>query len=235
MADKTALIFLPGLLCDRALWAPQIAALSDIADISLGDLTQADSIAGMAAAVLRSAPPRFALAGLSMGGHVAFEIMRQAPERVLRLALLDTTARPDTPAQSESRRMLMQMSEQGEFRGVTPRLLPRWIHPARLEDKELVATVTAMAQRVGREAFIRQQTAIMGRPDSRPGLSRITCPTLVLCGREDQVTPVELHREIAADIANARLVVVPECGHLATLEQPEKVNAHLRTWLTAEA
>lgn len=235
MTDKIPLILLPGLLCDRALRAPQIAALSDIADISVGDLTQADSIAGMAAGVLRSAPPRFALAGLSMGGYVAFEIMRQAPERVLRLALLDTTARPDTPEQTENRRVLMQLSEQGEFKGVTPRLLPRWIHPARLDDKELTATIMAMTQRVGREAFIRQQTAIIRRPDSRPGLSRITCPTLVLCGREDQATPVEVHREIAADIANARLVIVPDCGHLSTLEQPVAVNAHLRTWLTADA
>ncbi len=231
MPTRTPLILLPGLLCDRALWEPQIAALSGLADMAVGDLTHDDSMAGMARSVLEMAPERFALAGFSMGGYVALEIMRQAPERVTRLALLDTSARPDTPEQTASRRALMNMCDAGEFKGVTPRLLPRWIHPSRLEDKALTETVMTMTGRVGRDAFLRQQTAIIGRPDSRPGLSRIQCPALVLCGREDEVTPVELHREMAADIPNARLVVVPECGHLSPLERPEQVNAALRRWL----
>lgn len=229
---KTALILLPGLLCDRALWTPQLEALADVADMSVGDLTQADSMAGMAEAVLRSAPPSFALAGLSMGGYVSFEIMRRAPGRVQRLALLDTSARPDTPEQTQARRELMAQVHQGDFKGVTPRLLPRWVHPSRVSDPALVETVTSMTRRVGRDAFLRQQTAIMNRPDSRPGLAAIGCPTLVLCGHEDQPTPVDRHREIAADIADARLVVVPECGHLSTLERPETVNRELRAWLT---
>lgn len=200
--------------------------------MSVGDLTRDDSLAGMARSVLAAAPPRFALAGLSMGGYASFEIMRQAPERVERLALLDTSARPDTPEQKKARLELIELARQGNFKGVTPRLLPRWVHPLRVNDPEIVRTVTEMTQRVGRDAFIRQQTAIMGRPDSRPGLSRIRCPTLVLCGHEDAATPVEHHREMAADIADARLVIVPECGHLSTLERPAQVNTELRRWLT---
>ena len=231
MMAKIPLILLPGLLCDRALWAPQVEALGDVADISVADLTQADSMAGMAEAVLRAAPAEFALAGLSMGGYVAFEIMRRASGRVRRLALLDTSARADTPEQTQARRDLIALSQQGDFKGVTPRLLPRWVHPSRVADAALVETVTAMTRRVGRDAFIRQQTAIMNRPDSRPGLAAIGCPTLVLCGHEDQSTPVDRHREIAADIADARLVVVPDCGHLSTLERPAIVNRELRAWL----
>ena len=234
MAARTPLILLPGLLLDEALWAPQLAALSDVADMTVGDLTPYDSMAAMAQAILAKAPPSFALAGLSMGGYASFEIMRQAPERVTRLALLDTSARPDTPEQTRDRRAFINMCEKGEFKGVTPRLLPRWIHPSRVNDKALTEAVMSMAARVGRDAFIREQTAIMGRPDSRPGLSRIQCPTLVLCGREDKATAVEAHREIAADIPNARLVIVPECGHLSPLERPEAVNAALRTWLAAD-
>src|SRR5690348_15439437 len=234
MAAPTPLVLLPGLLLDEALWAPQRAALTDIADMMVGDLTKEDSMAGMARSVLAVAPPSFALAGLSMGGYVAFEIMRQAPERVTRLALLDTSARPDTREQTASRRALMQMCEKGEFKGVTRRLLPQWIHPSRVDDASVADVVLSMTARVGRDSFLSQQTAIIGRPDSRPGLSRIHCPTLVLCGHEDRATPVEVHREMAADIPNARLVIVPECGHLSPLERPEAVNAAFRTWLAAD-
>jgi len=231
MSEKIPLMLLPGLLCDRALWEPQIKALGDVAACVVADLTQADSMAGMAAAVLRTAPDRFALAGLSMGGYVSFEIMRQAPERVLRLALLDTSARPDTPERIKQRQEQLSLCDRGEFVGVTRRLLPSWIHPEHMKDEALVEAVTSMTRRVGRDAFCRQVTAIMNRPDSRPRLALIHCPTLVLCGHEDQATPAELHREIAADIANARLVVVPDCGHLSTLEKPDAVNREMRRWL----
>jgi pimeloyl-ACP methyl ester carboxylesterase len=228
------LLLLPGLLCDRALWQAQLDGLADIADMTVGDLTGADSVSGMAKAVLAAAPGRFALAGLSMGGYVSFEIMRQAPERVMRLALLDTSARPDTPERIKQRKELISMCDKGEFVGVTPRLLPSWVHPARMKDKAFVESVTAMTRRVGRDAFVRQQTAIMNRPDSRPTLPNIECPTLVLCGHEDQATPPELHREMAADITNARLAIISECGHLSTMERPEPVNRELRAWLSGE-
>lgn len=230
---RLPLVLLPGLLCDAAVWAPQAADLVDIAAITIGDLTGADSIADMAQRILASAPPVFALAGFSMGGYVAFEIMRRAPEQVSRLALLDTSARPDTPARAQQRRDLIALAERGAFKGVTPQLLPQWVHPGRMQDPDFVAAVAAMTMRVGRDAFIRQQTAILGRPDFRPGLSRIRVPTVVICGRHDQATPVEAAREIAADIDGARLVVVEECGHLSTLEQPAAVNAALRAWLSS--
>lgn len=233
-AARQPLVLLPGLLCDQALWEPQLAALGDVAHMRVADLTRSESVEGLATDVLRDAPPRFALAGLSMGGYVALTILRLAPERVTRLALFDTTARADTPERTQTRQRLIKLARVGQFKGVSPRLLPDWIHPSRLSDEVLTRTVVEMAGRVGRDAFIRQQTAIMGRNDSRPGLSHIRCRTLVLCGRQDKVTPLELSSEIAADIANSRLVVVEDCGHLSTLERPDPVNAAMRAWLTGD-
>lgn len=228
---RTPLLLLPGLLCDDALYREQVADLADIAAPIVGDLTRHDSIAGMAAAMLAEMPDYFSLLGLSMGGYVAQEIMRQAPHRVIRLALLDTSARADTDEQRARRHGLIELAGKGEFKGVTPRLLPQLIHPDRVGDRALVDTVTGMAERVGHDAFLRQQTAIMGRPDGRPDLARIACPTLVLCGRDDASTPVALHEEIAAAIHGADLVVIEKCGHLSTLERPEAVNPVLRDWL----
>jgi pimeloyl-ACP methyl ester carboxylesterase len=233
MAERPTLLLLPGLLCDAALWAPQVEALSDLADCRVADLTRDDSVEAMAARAIADLPERFAVAGLSMGGYVALAIMAMAPERVQRLALLDTSARADTAEQKRRRQALIKMADIGEFKGVTPRLLPLLIHPKRIGDAALTSIVTGMAERVGKEAFLRQQRAIVGRPDRRLLLPRIHVPTLVLCGSEDAVTPVELSRELASSIATGRLVVVPECGHLATLERPEAAGAALRRWLTA--
>ena len=232
MVNKTPLVLLPGLLCDAALWRAQVEELSDIAVPWIADLTRDASMTAMARRVLGEVPPRFALAGLSMGGYVAQEIVRQAPDRVSRLALLDTSARADTPEQSQRRRGLIELAEQGEFHGVTPRLLPVFLHPKRLDDKPLTGAVQAMAARVGKEAFLRQQQAIMGRADSRPGLGAIRCPSLVLCGREDELTPLALSEEIAGLIPGSRLAIVEECGHLSTMERPWEVSVFLRQWLT---
>ncbi len=231
MTEKTPLLLLPGLLCDEALWRPQMAALADIAAPVIADLTRSASIRGMAEDALAAAPARFAVAGLSMGGYVAQEIMRQAPDRVERLALLDTSARPDTPEQSARRRGLIELASKGTFKGVTPRLLPYLLHPDRLDDKPLVETVLGMAERVGKDAFLRQEEAILGRVDGCEDLRRIGCPALILCGAQDSSTPPELHHEMAAYVRHARLVEVPDCGHLSTLERPEAVTAALREWL----
>jgi len=231
MAMKIPLLLLPGLLCDRLLWQPQIEALADKVEPMVADLTRDDSMAGMARRVLAGAPPRFALAGLSMGGYVAQEIMRQAPERVLKLALLDTSARADTPEQSRRRHDLIALSERGQFHGVTPRLLPLLIHRDRFGDTALVDTITAMAENVGAEAFRRQQTAILNREDGRADLGRIAVPTLIVCGREDALTPLDLAEEMAAFIPGARLEIVEHCGHLTTLERPDQVDGALREWL----
>ena len=233
MTQKIPLVLLPGLLCDAALWRAQVEGLGVVAEPLVIDLTRDDSLGGMARRALAAAPPSFALAGLSMGGYVAQEIMRQASERVSKLALLDTSARADTPEQTARRRGLIELSEKGEFKGVTPRLLPLLIHPARHEDKPLTDVVTGMAERVGKEAFLRQQKAIMGRPDGREDLRRIACPTLVLCGRQDALTPLALHEEIAGLVPGAKLQVVDDCGHLSTLEKPLTVTAALRQWLVA--
>ncbi|HKT20969.1 MAG TPA: alpha/beta fold hydrolase [Stellaceae bacterium] len=226
------MVLLPGLLCDAALWRGQVEDLADIAEPWIADLTHDDSMTAMAQRVLREAPPRFALAGLSMGGYVAQEIARRAPDRVSRLALLDTSARADTPEQTQHRRGLIELAEKGEFRGVTPRLLPVFLHPTRLNDKPLTEAVLAMAERVGKDAFLRQQRAIIGRIDGRPSLGAIRCPTLVLCGREDQLTPLAFSEEIAGLIPGSRLAIVEECGHLSTMERPWEVSVFLRQWLT---
>jgi pimeloyl-ACP methyl ester carboxylesterase len=231
MAEKMPLLLLPGLLCDAALWRAQVDDLGDIAAPMVADLTRDDTLDGMARRVLAGAPPRFALVGLSMGGYAAQAVMRLAPERVLRLALLDTSARADTPQQTRRRRDLIALAERGEFIGVSARLMPLFVHPDRLQDQVLTGAISAMAARVGKDAFLRQQKAIMGRPDNRPNLERIACPTLVLCGREDALTPPAVSEEIVALIPGARLEVIEQCGHMTTMEQPAAVNAALRRWL----
>lgn len=226
------LLLLPGLLCDDALWAPILPALADLAIPLIADLTQDASVGAMAARALAAAPPRFALAGLSMGGYVALEIMRQAPARVRRLALFDTSARPDTPEQSRRRRGLIGLARTGQFRGVTPRLLPQLIHPSR-QDGPVAAEVLAMAGRVGRDAFLRQQEAILDRPDSRPDLPHFTLPVLVGVGAEDALTPPHLAEEMSALIPGARLVRLPGCGHLPPMEDPAATAEAFRAWLGA--
>ncbi|HEX4192968.1 MAG TPA: alpha/beta fold hydrolase, partial [Stellaceae bacterium] len=197
------------------------------------DVTRDDSMTAMARRVLAEAPSeRFGLAGLSMGGYVAQAILREAPERVERLALLDTSAMADTPEQSVRRRGLIDLAEKGDFKGVTPRLLPLFVHPDRLSDKALTDEVMAMTERVGKDAFLRQQRAIMGRPDNRPNLPKIDCPTLVICGRQDQMTPLDWNADIAALIPGARLEIIEDCGHLTTMERPWETSVALRQWLT---
>jgi pimeloyl-ACP methyl ester carboxylesterase len=232
MTDAPTLLLLPGLLCDARLWRDQVAALAPLARPVVADLTQDDRLEAMAARALAAVDGAVALAGLSMGGYVALEILRRAPERVTRLALLDTSARPDTEEQARRRRGLIALSRSGQFRGVTPRLLPQLIHPSRL-DAPLAREVMDMAERVGQAAFLRQQAAIMHRADSRPHLARIAVPTLVGVGAEDALTPPHLAEEMAALIPGARLRRFADAGHLPSMETPEAVNAALAAWLAA--
>jgi pimeloyl-ACP methyl ester carboxylesterase len=230
-ATKTKLVLVPGLLCTGALWAPQVEALSDIADCIVADHTRHKTMKGIARSILAAAPPRFALAGLSMGGYIAYEILRQAPQRVQRLALLDTGSRADTPERTAGRRDLIATAEREGVARAQELLLPKLIHTARLVDTALVETVVQMAVDTGLAAFERQEAALIGRPDNRPLLASIRCPTLVLVGEQDALTPPELAREIAAGIPGAKLKIVPDCGHLSTLEQPKAVTRALRAWL----
>jgi pimeloyl-ACP methyl ester carboxylesterase len=188
-------------------------------------------MAEMPSAILAQAPPRFALAGLSMGGYISLEIMRQAPERVARLALLDTSARSDTPEQTKTRRALMARAHKGEFDAVLAETAPKLLHPDRRDDRVLIGVQMRMGHSVGAEAYCRQQGAIIGRADSRPHLARIGVPTMVLVGDEDGVTPPDCAREMADSIPGARLTTIPNAGHLSTLEQPTAVNAALARWL----
>ncbi|MBL8628633.1 MAG: alpha/beta fold hydrolase [Rhodospirillaceae bacterium] len=231
--EKRPLVLLPGLLCDAALWRHQTETLTDLCAPWVADLTQDDSLGAMAERVLDAAPRTFCLAGLSMGGYVAQEIMRRAPERVERLALIDTNARADTETQVKTRQELIRLSEIGKFKGVTPRLLPNLIHPTRLKDPTVADVVLQMAERTGQEAFKRQQMAILKRVDGRGDLLAIRVPTVVICGRQDALSSLEMHQEMAAGIPNAKLVVVEDCGHLAPLERPYAVSAVMRYWLSA--
>jgi pimeloyl-ACP methyl ester carboxylesterase len=227
---ETPLLLLPGLLCDATLWRPQVEALADRVAATVADLSLDSSIEGMAARVLAAAPPRFSLCALSMGGYVAFEIMRRAPERVVRLALFDTQADLDPPERVAQRRRGIESLKLGRFIGVTSRLLPQLVHPSHVADS-VGETVTAMAKRVGSAVFLRQQQAILDRPDSRPTLAAIRVPTLVAVGEQDVLTPVADAVEIHQGIAGSRLHILSDCGHLPALEKPEETTALLRSWL----
>lgn len=224
----------PGLLCDARLLRDQVEALSADMNCIVADCTLDDTLDGMVHRALLTAPARFALAGLSMGGYAALALMRMAPERVAALCLMDTSARPDTPAQARRRRGLMVLVAKGNrFKGVTPRLLPLLLHPDRLQDQAMCDDVMAMADRVGQAAYLRQQAAIVGRIDSRPTLPRISVPTMVAVGAGDQLTPPDLAAEIANGIPGAALHVVDGAGHLLPMERPEATTSLMRAWLDA--
>jgi pimeloyl-ACP methyl ester carboxylesterase len=230
--NKAPLVLLAGLNCTPRLWQAQIEALADITEAVTPDLTGHDSVGGLAEEVLAGAPDTFALAGLSMGGYVALEIMRRAPERVQRLALLDTQARPDTAAAADRRRRLIEIARGGDFEKVlTIMAWTDFVATTRAADDSLEAIIYGMAREVGAAGFINQQSANLTRPDSRPDLASISCPTLVLVGEDDRITPLALSEEIAGAIPGARLVVVPASGHLSALERPDQVASEMRLWL----
>src|SRR5687767_3800426 len=233
MREPLPTVLVPGLLCTPRLYADQIPSLWRFGPVTVADHTRGDSMRDIARQILAQAPPKFALIGLSMGGYVAFEVQRHAPDRVVKLILLDTTARPDAPEQTEQRKRQVEMARAGRFEGVAQLLFPRFVSAARHGDAALQAIVRTMADDTGADAFVRQQTAIMSRADSRPGLASIPCPTLVLVGADDSLTPPDRAAEIAAGIPGARSVVVPSCGHLSTLEQPQAVTAALVEFLSA--
>jgi len=224
-------LLLPGSLCDRGLWRHQIEAFGQRAALRVGDLSRDDNVAAMAQRVLTALTGPFAVIGHSMGSYVAFELLRQAPERIERLALLGASARPDAPAETSRRQDLLAMRERVPFRGITPPLMALMIHRDRLADTTLTREIEAMALRVGKDAFLRQFRAIVGRPDSRPLLPSIRCRTLILAGREDALAPVAEQEALAAAIPGARLELLDRCGHLAPLERPEAVTAILADWL----
>jgi pimeloyl-ACP methyl ester carboxylesterase len=231
----TPLVLVPGLVCDEDVFADQVADLTRETDLVVPDLLTAASIGEMAQVVLDSAPPRFALGGISMGGYVVLEVLRRAPERVERVALLDTSARPESPQQTTKRRAMLDLVEQQGLEAALERLWPTEVAPSRVDDVLLHDRFLAMGLRCGADVLARQTAAIMARADSRPDLARLDLPLLVLCGRDDAVTPLDGNQEIAALAPQARLVVLEDCGHLSTWEHPDAVSAALREWLTGPA
>ena len=231
MAQSLPLVLVPGLLCSARLYAAQVAALWPLGQVTIADHRRDADMAAIASRILVDAPPRFALAGLSMGGYIAFAMMQLAPERIAKLALLDTSARPDAPESKAGREKFIAMAQAGKLNDIVETLTPRFLHKSNANNEPLKKIVRDMATETGAEAFVRQTQAIMTRPDSRPLLAAIKCPTLVLVGDGDELTPPDLAKEIAGGISGAKLSVVPACGHLSTLEQPEAVNAALEGWL----
>jgi pimeloyl-ACP methyl ester carboxylesterase len=226
------ILLVPGLNCSPRLYAPQLAALWRFGPVTVADHTRDDTMAAIAKRILAAAPPRFALAGLSMGGYIALEIVRQAADRVVRLALLDTGSRADTPEAIAKRHASIALAQAGRFEEVIGPQFPLYVHPALADDAVLKADYLAMCHDVGPEAYVRQQKAIMARVDSRPLLPTIRVPTLVLVGNEDAATPPALSEEMAAAIPGARLVKVAECGHLSTMERPQAVTKELVAWMS---
>jgi len=228
---SATVLFVPGAFTDRRLFAHQLDHLGEVADPRFVDLPDVVDVGAMAAAILAQAPARFALAGVSLGGVVAFEILRRAPARVTRLALLATSHEPDPPPMTALRQAAIDRVRGGDFAGQVETVVPVLLGPATRVRADHVAAVRAMVSAVGPERYARQVEAIMRRPDQRDVPAGIACPTLVLAGRDDPVTPVDAHRALAAAIPGARLAVVEQAGHLVPLDQPVAVTALLRDWL----
>jgi pimeloyl-ACP methyl ester carboxylesterase len=225
------ILLVPGLVSSPRIFAPVLPALWRFGPVTVANHIRDDNMGAIARRILAEAPPRFALAGHSMGGYIAFEIMRQAPERVAKLALINTQARPDTPEATARRRSMMTRAMAGEYRAVLDELFQGFVHPSRQGDAALRQLVYDMGDDVGAEAFVRQQQAIIGRPDSRPALAWIKCPTLVLTGDEDNTIPNSLSVEMANGIHGAKLVILANCGHLPQPEQPQATADALVEWL----
>ncbi len=231
-------LLLPGLACDQQVWKDQIRRLSEIATVRVADYGRSDSIKKMAEAALIRAPARFALAGHSMGGRVAYEMVRRVPERVRGLALLDTAYRPFAGGEHGERERverlrLVDVARRQGMRAMAEDWVRNMVHPARLSDRPLIDSIIEMFDRKTPEIFAAQIQALLERPDAMPVLYAIRCPTLVLCGRQDSWSTLSIHKEIAARIAGSKLVVIENAGHMAPMERPEPVSRALVAWIEA--
>lgn len=231
MDNTMPILLVPGLAGSPRIYAPVAPPMWRLGPVTVANHIRDASMGAIARRILAEAPPRFALAGHSMGGYIAFEIMRQAPDRVAKLALVNTQARPDTPEATARRRAQIARAQGGEYHAVLDELFPGFVHPSRREDGALRQLVRDMGDDIGPEAFVRQQTAIIGRSDSRPTLAWIKCPTLVLTGDEDNTIPNTLSKEMADGIPGAKLVILPQCGHLPQVELPRATADAMVEWL----
>lgn len=230
----TPFLLIPGLVCTAEIFAPQIPVLWPHGPVQVANTLSGETMAEMARAILADAPPTFALIGFSMGGYISFEILRQARERVTSLALIDTSARPDTDDQTANRRASVARARDGDYAAVLDSLVPLLFHPDHRQDPALIAANRRMGLAVGVEGFARQQEAVISRPDSRPDLAAIRVPAVVIVGDRDTLTPPDRSLEMAKGIAGARLEIIPGCGHASTLERPDRVNQALEEWITQD-
>ena len=233
MSARPCLAFACAHLCDERLYGAQVAALEADHDCRVFVFREEDSVRRMAAALLAGTPAQFTLIGLSLGGYLAFEVLRQAASRVLRLALLDTLAGADTDTRRATRLADIAKVRAGGIDALIPELPSRWLLPAHAHRAELVELMASMARSIGARGQRQQQRAMLARPDSFDVLAGLSIPTLVLCGAQDPVTPLAEHEAMAARVRGARLEVIPDCGHLSTIEQPEAVNGVLADWLAS--
>ena len=235
-APRASVLMLPGLLCDHTIWQAQAEGLADIADVTIADFSQFDDLADMARAALdlvADDPMRrpVHVVGHSMGGRVAFEVWRLAPERVRSLVVLDTGAHPAGPDEAVSRQPLLDVSAHEGMEALAAGWLPPMVHPDRRDDPTIMSPLTEMVMRATPELHARQIRALLGRPDATALLATITVPTLVIVGREDEWSPVAQHETITAAMTGARLEIIDRSGHMVTVEQPDAVTALLREWL----
>lgn len=225
------LVLLPGMMCDARLFAPQIMALSSETVVAFAPISRGETVEDIAAHLLEQLPAHFALAGLSMGGIVAMELLRRAPDRITRLALMDTNPLAETPHVAAAREPQIVAAKAGRLRDVMrEEMKPKYLAPGPGQQKTL-DVVMAMAEDLGPEVFVRQSRALQRRPDQQSTLSKCKVPTLVLCGEHDTLCPVKRHSFMAELIPHATLVIVPDAGHLPPLEQPDATTQALQAWM----
>src|SRR5215212_3065433 len=215
MAQRLQVLLLPGLLCDATVWAAQVSALKPFAEVKVADLSQHDSLRDMADSALALWDSPFVVIGHSMGARVAFELVRMAPDRVVKLALIDTGAHPRQEGEEAKRQVLVDLAFEQGMGALADLWLPPMVDQARVDDADLVARLRDMVMRATPEQHRRQIRALVNRPDARPLLPTITCPTLVMVGRQDRWSPLAQHQEIASMIPNAHIVVIENSGHMA--------------------
>lgn len=224
---RPRIVFLPGLLCDAEVFAVQVAALAPFADVAVADFTGCDTIEAMARVALARFDGPVSLVGFSMGGRAALEAVRVAPQRVERLVLMDTGATPARDGEAAGRMELVELAHRDGMRALAARWLPPMVHADREADPTLIGPITAMVERMTPAIFERQIRALLGRPDARPVLAAVRCPTLVVVGRQDRWSPLEQNRALAETVPGARLAVIEDAGHFSPVERPEAVAAAL--------
>ena len=228
-----ALVLLPGYLCDDDLWTDMRPALDAIGPVGFGDLTTKGMLEGLAEEVLAAAPERFVLVGFSMGGYVARVVAAVAPERVIALALLNTSARANTAHEVARNRRRVATLRDMPFKGLSRAAVAEALHPDRWGDTALLDRIEAMALRVGKQGMLNQTGLV--RDDGHAQLERIDCPTLVVASRQDTLRPVAEIERMVRHLRHPTYRILEDCGHMSPLEKPAELAAILTDWLAAES